>query len=160
MKPLIVLIGTFLLANGVIWLKNKQMNYQLAGRIAMACMLLFTAIGHFVFAEGMRAMLPDFVPAKTMFVMVSGAMEIGFALALLWPKYHQKKGMLLIVFFLLVLPANVYAAMQQINYQTGQADGPGLSYLWFRVPLQLFFMGWVYMTTIWYNKSVSINPEV
>jgi hypothetical protein len=33
--------------------------------------------------------------------------------------------------------------MRRVNYETGELDGPGLAYLWFRVPLQVFFVGWV-----------------
>ena len=38
-------------------------------------------------------------------------------------------------------------SMENINYQTGELDGSGLEYLWFRIPLQLIFIGWVYITT-------------
>ncbi len=42
----------------------------------------------------------------------------------------------------MILPANVRSAQRHLNYQTGNYDGPGPRYLWFRVPLQLFFMAW------------------
>jgi hypothetical protein len=43
-----------------------------------------------------------------------------------------------------MLPANIKAAINNINYQTGALNGNGPSYLWFRIPLQLFFIFWVY----------------
>jgi uncharacterized membrane protein len=51
---------------------------------------------------------------------------------------------LLILFFFLILPANINAAVNKIDYQKGTTDGNGLNYLWFRVPLQVFFIAWVY----------------
>ncbi len=42
--------------------------------------------------------------------------------------------------------------MENINYQTGELDGNGLDYLWFRIPLQVFFIVWVFFTAIKSNK--------
>jgi uncharacterized membrane protein len=59
---------------------------------------------------------------------------------------------MLIVFFLSILPANVNAAIKRIDYQKGTSTGKGVQYLWFRVPLQLFFIGWVYYFGIYLNR--------
>jgi len=55
---------------------------------------------------------------------------------------------LLILFFILMLPANIKASIENLNYQTGTYDGNGLSYLWFRIPLQILFITWVYISSI------------
>ena len=52
-------------------------------------------------------------------------------------------------FFILILPSNIYASVKKINYQKATLDGPGLSYLWFRMPLQVFFIGWVYFFNLY-----------
>ncbi|MDF0714801.1 hypothetical protein PY092_01455 [Muricauda sp. 334s03] len=148
MKPLFVLLGTFVLSALVLKLFTKELNLQLAGRIAMACMLVFTAIGHFAFMEGMAAMVPSFVPFRKEIVLITGIMEVLFAIGLLLPQYQKQTAWLLIVFFILILPANIKAALEEINYQTGQMNGPGATYLWFRVPLQLLFILWAYVTSI------------
>ncbi len=111
-------------------------------------MLLFTAIGHFAFLEGMSAMVPSFIPFKKEVVLVTGIMEILFAIALWFPQYRKTTGWLLILFLILILPANINAAINEINYQTGQLNGPGINYLWFRIPLQAFFAIWVYIASI------------
>jgi hypothetical protein len=49
-------------------------------------------------------------------------------------------GMALIIFFVVMLPANINAAVKHIDYQKGTTDGSGVNYLWFRVPLQVFFI--------------------
>jgi uncharacterized membrane protein len=48
----------------------------------------------------------------------------------------------------LILPANIQAAIKRIDYQKGTTDGPGVNYLWFRVPLQILFITWVYLFAI------------
>jgi uncharacterized membrane protein len=148
MKPLIVLISTFLLAVLILKLLHKQIDYQLAGRIAMAAMLVFTAIGHFVYSEGMTAMIPDFVPLKLPIVYATGILEILMAFGLVFSNYQFVVGWILIIFFLLILPANIKAAMENINYQTGEHSGEGLSHLWFRIPLQIIFIVWVCLSAI------------
>ncbi len=148
MKPLIVLISTFVIGLIIVKLRTEKTNWQLAGRIAMSVMLLFTAVAHFVFTEGMVQMIPNFFPFKQELVYVTGVLEMVFAVGLLIPKTKTLIGWVLILFFIAVLPANIKAAMEHINYQTGALDGNGLAYLWFRVPLQIFFIVWVYFTTV------------
>lgn len=148
MKPLIVLITVFVAALTIFRFTKNEYAYAQSARVAMAAMLLFTALGHFLFAKGMAMMVPDFVPFKTEAVYATGIIEIAAAIGLLVPGLRVLTGALLILFFVLMLPANIKAASQNINYQTGALDGAGLAYLWFRVPLQLLFIAWVYMATL------------
>ena len=148
MKPLFVLLITFSLVAIIMKVRTRQFNLPVAGRVAMMSMLCFTALGHFMFAEGMAQMLPDFVPQRELIVLVSGFLEILLGIGLLIPQLSKKVGVGLILFLIAVLPTNVYAALNEVNYQTGELDGPGLNYLWFRVPLQLFFIGWVYFSSV------------
>lgn len=148
MKPLVILIAVFLISSLLMKLFMKEVNFQLAGRMAMAAMLVFTAIGHFAFTAGMAAMIPDIIPGKTALVYFTGVLELLFALGLLLPTYRTQLAWLLILFFILVLPANIKASLEHINYQTGEANGNGPAYLWLRIPMQLFFIGWVYFSAI------------
>ena len=152
MKPLIVLITVFIITLIVTRLTGGSFNYSIAGRIAMSAMLLLTASGHFMYAKGMEAMIPSFIPFKNALVFFTGFVEIAAAIGLLIPKLQGLTGWLLIIFFILVLPANIHAALHSIDYQKGATDGPGPGYLWFRVPLQLLFIGWVYFFALWLNK--------
>lgn len=154
MKPLLVLVISFVLTALVYRLFRKENNFPLAGRIAMAVMLLFTAMGHFMYMEGMQAMVPEWIPFGKELVLLTGIMEVLFAIGLLLPKYRVRVGWALIVFFMIVLPANIYAALENVNYQTGGNDGNGLNYLWFRIPLQALFIIWVYVSAIRNSKSI------
>jgi uncharacterized membrane protein len=142
MKPLFVLLLTSALSYAVLRLFLPTANPKIAGTIGLSLMLLFTAIGHFKFPKGMVQMLPAFVPGRSAIVLISGILEIGFAVGLLVPATRVATGWVLILFFTALLPANIYAASQHLNYETGEANGPGLAYLWFRIPFQLLLLGW------------------
>lgn len=148
MKPLIVLLSSFIIVVFTTKIINTAYDFALSARIAMSIMLCFTAIGHFVFTKGMAMMIPQFIPFKTNFVYMTGFLEILIAIGLLVPYSKTISGWTLILFLLVMLPMNIYAAVHQIDYQKGTFDGNGLSYLWFRVPLQFLFIAWTYFSSI------------
>lgn len=148
MKPLIVLLLSFAISIFVIKIIKKEYDFALSARIAMSIMLLFTAIGHFAFTKGMSMMIPEFIPFKESVIYLSGIFEILLAFGLLIPKFQTVSGWALIVFLLLMLPANIYASLNHVNYQKGTFDGNGLIYLWFRIPLQFLFIIWAYISAI------------
>lgn len=148
MKPLIVLIGAFVISLMTIKVFRGTFEYGASGRIAMSVMLVFTAIAHFVFTKGMSMMLPAFIPYKIGIIYLTGITEIAAAIGLFIPSVRGLTGWLLIVFFIVILPANINAAVHQVDYQKGTFDGSGLIYLWFRVPLQILFIVWTYLITV------------
>lgn len=144
MKPLFVLLCAFGASYVLYSLFGVEGTLMRSGRTAMSIMLLFTALGHFKFPKGMAEMLPPVMPARAALVYITGFIEIIAAIGLMIPAVQKETAMLLILFFILILPANIYAAINNIDYQKGTKDGPGKSYLWFRVPLQVLFIVWVY----------------
>jgi uncharacterized membrane protein len=148
MKPLLVLLITFAVSLFVLRIMKGDYQFAFSARIAMAVMLVFTAIGHVALTQGMSMMLPDFVPFKTEVVYLTGVIEIAAAIGLFIPSLRVTVGWLLIMFFLLVLPANIYAAWKHVDYQKGTFEGQGLTYLWFRVPLQILFIIWTYFAAV------------
>ncbi|WP_162056508.1 DoxX family protein [Pontibacter pamirensis] len=153
MIPLFVLLGAFAISSSVIRYTTNRFNFPLAGRIALSIMLLFTATGHFAYPEGMALMIPDFIPFKKEAVFLTGLFEIAAAVGLQIGRLQAMTAWLLIAFFILVLPANIHAAIRNIDYQTGANTGPGLAYLWFRVPLQVFFIVWTYFFGVRLNNA-------
>ncbi len=138
MKPLIVLLAVFAVSVFAIKFITHSYDLPFAGRIAMCAMLIFSAVGHFAFTKGMALMVPEFIPFKTELVYLTGVFEIALGIGLLFPGTRIYAAWITIIFFLLILPANIKAAMKNLDIQKGTFDGPGLDYLWFRVPLQLF----------------------
>ena len=144
MEPLIILVIIFLLAIVITRIIKKKWQLNLAGRITMSVLLLFTEAGHFIYPDGMALMLPGFIPYKLEVIYVTGIIEILAAIGLLIPRYHKLTAWLLILFLVLILPANIYAAIHHVNLKTAANDGRGVNYLWFRIPLQLLFIAWAY----------------
>jgi uncharacterized membrane protein len=147
MKPLIVLLISFGFAILSIKIFTRQNDFALAARIAMSLMLLFTASGHFAFPRGMMMMMPAFIPFRLALVYITGVIEILAAIGLQIESLKNLTAVLLIIFFILVLPANIYAAVKHIDYQKVGNNGNGLYYLWFRIPLQILFIIWTWMST-------------
>lgn len=148
MKPLIVLLAAFGLSVITVKIINGIYEFALAGRIALSAMLVFSAVGHFAFTKGMSLMVPAFIPFKTGIVYLTGFIEIVFAIGVLIPAYRIFAAWSLIVFLVLVLPANIYAAIKRVDYQKATFNGSGTNYLWFRIPLQILFIGWTYVSCI------------
>jgi uncharacterized membrane protein len=148
MKPLILLIAVFVLSAVVLRFTTGYWHLIFIGNLAMCIMLCFTALGHFKFTKGMTMMVPGSIPLKMELVYFTGIAEIVLGLALLFPSLRYGAGMILIVLFLLMLPANIHAAIKQINYETAAYDGKGIGYLWIRVPMQVLFILWVFYFSV------------
>lgn len=139
---LTILIGGYLLLTGIdALLANTTIDWQLRGRISLALVFLFTAIGHFVQPQPMVDMLPPWVPGRLPIIYLTGLLEIAGAIGLLLPRLAWLAGLCLIAFLILVLPSNIYAALKRVG-MGGHRQGP--AYLWWRVPLQLMLIGWTY----------------
>ena len=150
MKPLTVLILVFLVSVFTLKFLTNQYNMPMAARIAMCVMLCFTAIAHFVFTKGMVMMLPEKIPFRTELVYATGIIEIALGICLLISSTRIYSGWILIIFFIFLLPANIYAAVKHIDYQKGTYEGNGISYLWFRIPLQIVFIIWTFWCAVLY----------
>lgn len=148
MKPLFVLVCIFAVSLIATKLFKQHVDYKLSGKIALAAMLLFTSLGHFLYTKGMAMMLPDFISFRSELIYLTGIIEIAAAIGIFIPSLRDLTGILLIVFFVLILPSNIYAAVKQLNYETATFDGKGISYLWFRIPFQALLILWTYFFVV------------
>lgn len=130
-------------------LKGKW-SISFIGRIALSIMLVVTGMAHFFKTELMIAMLPEVVPFKIYMVYITGVIEIAAALGLLTSRFSRLTSVLLVIFFISILPANIVGSIKQIGL--GGMEN-GVQYLYFRIPLQLFFIFWVYFFGVHLNKK-------
>ena len=75
------------------------------------------------------------------------------------PRLERVTGLLLIVMLIGLLPANIYSAINRIDYG-GHDAGP--IYLLVRVPFQLFVIWWTYFATgqDWFRSfRGSVTPD-
>jgi uncharacterized membrane protein len=142
MSTLTILVCSFFLLWVLnIYAFNHFLKLSLIGRIAMGIMLLFTGSSHFFKTAEMVQMMPDFMPYKLLFVHLTGAMELVFAIALIIPRYSKWTAIAIIAFLLAILPANIIGSFKEVPLG-GMEHGP--TYLYFRIPLQFLFIAWTY----------------
>jgi uncharacterized membrane protein len=142
MAPLIFLLATF----AVLFLVNRfvltgRLSTSFIGRASMAVMLLVTGVSHFTNTAELIEIMPEFLPAKRETVYFTGVCELLAAVGLLWDRTARLTALVLIVFFILVLPANIAGSLKAVDFG-GMNYGP--LYLLFRIPLQIFFIWWVW----------------
>ena len=143
MKVLLVLIISFILTTVISRLFVDDWNIMLSGNVAMMLMLWFTSLGHFMFTKGMVMMMPSFIPFKGALVYLTGIMEIVLGALLVVNATRHIAGIILLVMFVVMLPANINAAIKHVNFEKATYDGSGTGYLWFRIPLQILFIAWI-----------------
>jgi len=152
MEPEITLIFVFIVTLVFLKFFKKKFLWKQSGQIAMSAMLVVTSVGHIIYFDGMSRMIPEVIPFKAEIVCLTGLFEFACAIALFSPSLRKITGWFLIIFLILITPANIYAAINNINIETGGQDGDGLGYLWYRIPLQIVFVAWVYFSSI-YRKN-------
>jgi len=110
----------------------------------LAVMLLLTASGHFIapMKEDLIRMTPSWVPNPRAMVFFTGLCEIAGAIGLVVPALQRVAGIALIVFFVVILPANIHAARAGITLR-GRPPTP----LWLRVPMQILFIALTWWST-------------
>jgi len=142
MAPLIFLLATFV----ILYLLNRfalsgRLTLSFIGRASMAVMLTVTGVVHFTSTDWMVGIMPDFIPAKRELVWFTGVCELAAAVVgLLSDRFSRLTSILLIIFFVLILPANI---AESLKPDTGDLEF-GKWYLLFRIPLQIFFIWWVW----------------
>ncbi len=114
-------------------------------RIGLTLFFLFTGIGHFIRAEEMSQMVPPpLVPFRLELIYVTGVLEILGAAGVWIPRLTRLTGFCLIIMLVGLLPANIYSALNRVDFG---GHGAGPAYLLVRVPFQLFVIGWTYFAT-------------
>lgn len=143
MKVLLVLIISFVLTTIICRLFIGDWNFALSGNVAMMLMLWFASLGHFMFTKGMVMMMPSFIPYKGALVYLTGVMEIILGPLLVINSTRHIAGIILLIMFVIMLPANINAAIKHVDFEKATYNGSGTGYFWFRIPLQLLFIAWI-----------------
>ncbi|MEV0854137.1 DoxX family protein [Nocardia fluminea] len=154
MITLVALVGSLVVfrtlgAFGV----TRFASWPVSAAHALAVMLVMTGTAHFMpgsvtvmpnYAD-MVAMIPPFVPFPGFMVLASGVLELLAAIGLILTRTRRLAGWALVPLFLLLLPANIYAALNDITF-AGEPASP----LWQRIPEQALYIGFA----VWATRSV------
>lgn len=109
-------------------------------RYLLSLTVIVTGILHFVAPDKLIKIVPDWLPAPRMLVLVSGACEIAGGVGLLVTRTRTLAAWGLAALFAAVFPANVNMAVHKIY-----TDNPWI--LWGRLPLQAVLIAWAYWFT-------------
>jgi len=143
----------------ILTLVDRVTQWKLApvkrARVGLSLFFLFTAIGHFVRTEEMASMLPFAVAYRNPIIYLTGVLELLGAIGVWIPRLTKLTGVCLILMLIAVLPANIYSAINRIDFG-GHGSGP--VYLLARVPFQFLVMAWAYFATEqnWFRRTLTI----
>ena len=100
----------------------------------------------------MAAMLPPVIPYRIELIYLTGVLEFLGVIGLWVPGLIKLTGVCLILMLIGILPANIYSAMNRVEFG---GHGAGPAYLFIRVPFQLFLIWWTYFATEqnWFQKQ-------
>ena len=109
----------------------------------LAVLLLFTGSAHFVpdsvtmmpSHDDLVAMVPAFVPSPSLMIYITGVLELLGAIGLVITRTRPAAELGLAVLFVLLVPANIYAAVENIPL-----NGDPATPLWFRLPEQVVYV--------------------
>ena len=115
-------------------------------RTALAFVFVWFFVGgiaHFLFVEAQMRIVPPYIPWPRAVVLLSGALEIAGALALLWQPTRKLAAWALVALTLAVTPANIFMLKEAALF-------PTIPYwmLVLRLPLQvglLLLLVWIAM---------------
>lgn len=110
-------------------------------QIFLSVFFLLAGVLHFVLDQAFATIVPPGLPYPVGIVWLTGLMELVFAAALLKRCSLPLTGILLSLYLLAVLPANMYMALADIPVGEGRQLGPVI--LWVRVALQFPLLGLV-----------------
>jgi uncharacterized membrane protein len=99
----------------------------------------------------MAAMLPPSTPYRVEVIYITGVLELLGAIAIWIPPLTKITGICLILMMVMVLPANIYSALNRVDFG-GHSAGP--IYLLLRIPFQLFVIWWTYLASeqSWFRR--------
>lgn len=113
-------------------------------RYAMGLTYVLAGVLHFVAPAAYERVVPPQLPAKRTLVYLTGVMEAGFGLGVLFERTRRVSAWGLVVTLLAVFPANVYMAVGDPDLSDAPAflrEAPDAA-LWARLPLQAVLIAW------------------
>lgn len=141
------------------WIPGLQTAPATRARVGLSLFFMFTSVGHFISTEEMAMMLPAFVPYRVELIYLTGVLELLGAVGVWVPRLTRPTGFFLIMMLLGLLPANVYSAINRVDFG---GHGAGPAYLLVRVPFQLFAIWWTYFATEqdWFRREAKPDDSL
>ncbi|UZR96969.1 DoxX family protein [Chondrinema litorale] len=135
-----------------IFKENSFQNFWIAGRVGARIMFVMIGVMHLVKPEALAYMVEDLLPFATELVVISGVTEVLFGLGLLWNKTRTISAWLLIIQLILMFPANINVAVNNLAAPGGLPAAAW--YTWSRLLFQPVYIYWVYKAANLDLKSI------
>lgn len=119
--------------------------------LLISVMFFVSGVLHFTHDSELVRITP--LPYALQIVWLTGAMEFVFAFLLLLPRYRRITGILLSIFALAVLPANINMALNDIPMFGSHLEPFGA---WLRVFMQFPLIVWILWSTGFWRSSRTI----
>jgi uncharacterized membrane protein len=113
--------------------------------LLVAAVFVTAGVLHFAAPAPYQRIVPPWLPAPRLLVLLSGVFEVAGGLGVLHPRTRRAAGWGLILLLLAVWPANF-----QMFFDARASGAPPLAQalLALRLPLQPLLMGWVWRVTV------------
>lgn len=119
-------------------------TYKTVFQIILAIAMVVVGILHFTHTEGFEKIIPDFLPYHLPLVYGSGFLEVLAGVGLLIPSVSRFAAWFLVVFYIVIFPANLYQAVNNIEV-AGLPHDPPL--IWLRFPFLALLVAWAWWLT-------------
>lgn len=128
---------------------------KLPARLLLAAFMGFAGVGHFRDTESFLAQVPPFLPAPEWIVWISGIVEIGFAVLLVFGGRHVPRvGLALAAFYVIIFPGNISQALTQTSAFGLETD----TSRYVRLLFQPFLVTWaLWCTSGWRERHAAIS---
>ena len=142
----VLLIAVFLLLCGISFLYSNEIAFAIAGRLALCAMFLFVGVLHLNYSEGIYLTYPDFLSQtfKIRLVFAVADLQFAFATGLVFANVSRIIVPLVLMYLVLGLFTQIKACLKHISVKRENYTGRGIAYLFFKIPEQLFIIGWTY----------------
>lgn len=124
------------------------MELNVNQKISLILLATFFIVGgtlHFIFPLAYSEIMPAWLPAHKVLVLVSGICEIAGGIGVLFPLTRRLAGMGLILLAIAVLPANV---QMLLNAHNAGKDMLWQTLLVLRLPLQFLLIYWIWRVSL------------
>jgi uncharacterized membrane protein len=113
-------------------------------RILLGAFMVLAAIGHLTYQRAeFQAQVPDWIPlSKDLVVILSGIVELGLGLSMIfWKRERVKVGLALAIFYILIFPGNIGQYVNHISAFGLDTDKARLIRLFFQ-PVLIVWALW------------------
>ena len=111
-------------------------------RWLLAAFFVAAGVGHFLRPAFYEAMIPPYLPAAHLLVVISGIAEIVLGVLLVIPRFSRLAAWGLIALLIAVSPANIHMALHPSLFPEFRPIA-----LLIRLPLQLVLIAWAFVYT-------------